>query len=97
VAWEQLTDRTTPAIGQTDQFDCASFGSQEPAQAELDRDPSGPSNLDPDDGTTSDAGNQYRQDLFDSGGSASGPVPLMTDGGCPSQFPAERDGACYPG
>ena len=75
----------------------------------MDRDPSDPSNLDPDDGTaacedydygvgtTSDAGDQYRQDLFDSGGSASGPVPLMTDGGCPSQFPAERDGACYPG
>jgi hypothetical protein len=35
-----------------DQYDCASFGSQESAQAELDRDPSDPSNLDEDnDGT----------------------------------------------
>jgi hypothetical protein len=32
---------------QEDQFDCASFGSQESAQAELERDPSDPSNLDP--------------------------------------------------
>jgi hypothetical protein len=33
----------------TDQYDCASFGSQESAQAELERDPSDPSNLDADD------------------------------------------------
>lgn len=32
-----------------DQYDCASFGSQEAAQAELERDPSDPSNLDADD------------------------------------------------
>src|SRR5215203_985256 len=32
-----------------EQYDCASFGSQESAQAELDRDPSDPSNLDADD------------------------------------------------
>ena len=52
VAWEQLTDPTTPAMAQTDQYDCASFGSQQSAQAELDRDPSDPNNLDPDnDGT----------------------------------------------
>ena len=31
------------------QFDCANFGSQEAAQAELERDPSDPSNLDADD------------------------------------------------
>jgi hypothetical protein len=34
---------------QTDQFDCASFDSQEEAQAELESDPSDPSNLDADD------------------------------------------------
>jgi hypothetical protein len=49
VAWEQLTDPTTPAFAQEDQYDCASFGSQESAQAEYDRDPSDPSNLDADD------------------------------------------------
>jgi Excalibur calcium-binding domain len=48
VAWEQLTDPTTPAFAQADQYDCASFGSQESAQAEYDRDPSDPSNLDAD-------------------------------------------------
>src|ERR671910_3195942 len=31
-----------------DQYDCASFGSQESAQAELERDPSDPNNLDSD-------------------------------------------------
>src|SRR5919112_1254790 len=35
-------------LAQDDQFDCASFGSQESAQAELERDPSDPSNLDAD-------------------------------------------------
>src|SRR5215218_3555260 len=37
------------AQAQEDMFDCASFGSQDAAQAELDRDPSDPSNLDADD------------------------------------------------
>ncbi len=37
------------ASAQTDQFDCASFDSQEEAQAELESDPSDPSNLDADD------------------------------------------------
>jgi hypothetical protein len=38
-----------PALAQADQYACASFGSQESALAELERDPSDPSNLDPDD------------------------------------------------
>jgi hypothetical protein len=37
-----------PTLAQN-QYDCASFGSQVAAQAELDRDPSDPSNLDADD------------------------------------------------
>jgi hypothetical protein len=48
VAWEELSNPTTPAFAQTDQYDCASFGSQESAQAELERNPDDPSNLDPD-------------------------------------------------
>src|SRR5918997_4207386 len=48
VAWEELADPSTPAYAQTDQYDCASFGSQESAQAELERNPDDPSNLDPD-------------------------------------------------
>jgi hypothetical protein len=48
ITYEQLVYPSTPAVAQTDQYDCASFGSQESAQAELDRDPSDPNNLDPD-------------------------------------------------
>src|SRR5215216_2131660 len=120
ITYEQIVYPSTPAVAQEDQYDCASFGSQESAQTELDRDPSDPSNLDPDGngtacedydygvGTTSAAGDQYGNaagdqyqqdlgsgDLFNSGGSSIGPVPLMPDGGCPSQVRAERDGACY--
>jgi hypothetical protein len=151
VAWEELADPSTPAYAQTDQYDCASFGSQESAQAELERNPDDPSNLDPDkdgqacedydyevDGSTSivtttqdstasatedatkdqnDASvaaavdqyssasasasaavDQYQgaSSLFDSGGPAGGAVPLMPDGSCPAEYPAEIDGACYP-
>jgi hypothetical protein len=48
VAWEELANPSTPAFAQEDQYDCASFGSQESAQAELERNPDDPSNLDPD-------------------------------------------------
>jgi hypothetical protein len=34
--------------------------------------------------------------LLEAGGPASGPLPLMPDGGCPREFPTMRDGACYP-
>jgi hypothetical protein len=129
VAWEELANPTTPAFAQTDQYDCASFGSQESAQAELERNPDDPSNLDSDQdgqacedydygvdggGSTSSATasatvdqyssaaatDQYEQgvaaaSLFDSGGPASGAVPLMPGGSCPAEFPTELDGACY--
>ena len=48
ITYEQIFYPDTLAVAQTDQYDCASFGSQESAQAELDRDPSDPNNLDPD-------------------------------------------------
>ena len=48
VTYEQIAYPSKPAVAQADLYDCASFGSQESAQAELDRDPSDPSNLDPD-------------------------------------------------
>ena len=48
MAWEEIADPTTPAFAQTDLYDCESFGSQQSAQAELERDLSDPSNLDPD-------------------------------------------------
>jgi hypothetical protein len=46
--WEQFTGSAIPAQAQADQYDCASFGSQQSAQAELERNPDDPSNLDPD-------------------------------------------------
>jgi len=48
MTWEELTGPAIPALAQADQYDCASFGSQESAQAELERNPDDPSNLDPD-------------------------------------------------
>jgi hypothetical protein len=34
-------------------------------------------------------------DLFESGGPQSGPLPLMSDGSCPKEFPTKTNGACY--
>ena len=144
MAWEELADPKTPAFAQTDQYDCESFGSQESAQAELERDLSDPNNLDPDangiacegydygggggstaatasssatqDPTAADptasatadptasataATDQYQEDLgsknlFNAGGPAGGPAPLMADGSCPPEYPAKHNGACYP-
>jgi hypothetical protein len=36
-----------------------------------------------------------KRNLFDSGGPENGAVPLMPDGGCPAEFPVERDDLCY--
>ena len=47
-SWEQLTDPDRPALAQEDLYDCQSFGSQESAQAELQRNPTDPYGLDPD-------------------------------------------------
>ena len=139
VAWEEIADPTTPAFAQTDQYDCESFGSQQSAQAELERDLSDPSNLDSDvdgiaceeydyggggDGSptanpkkampspktmpssqvisspTATASPQATSSppldtVLDSGGPEHGRVPLMPGGGCPSEYPVERGGACY--
>jgi hypothetical protein len=46
---QQADDEGVEDRQQEDQYDCASFGSQESAQAQLERDPSDPSNLDADD------------------------------------------------
>lgn len=127
MTYEQITNPITPAQAQqsTDQYDCESFGSRESAQTELDRDPSDPSNLDPDgngracddfDFGVEDNGNggdddnaaqtQYQDggtpqdtgngDLFNAGGPKNGPVPPMPDGACPTEFPIEQNGTCYP-
>src|SRR5215210_870634 len=48
VTYEQMVYPDEAALAQADQYDCASFGSQESAQVELDSDPSDPNNLDSD-------------------------------------------------
>jgi hypothetical protein len=48
VTYEQLVHTRESAAAQVNQYDCASFGSQQSAQAELERDPSDPNELDPD-------------------------------------------------
>ena len=48
ITYEQLIHPTTPAEAQANQVDCSSFGSQEAAQAALERDPSDPNDLDSD-------------------------------------------------
>jgi hypothetical protein len=49
VTYEQLIHPRVPAAAQSNQYNCASFGSQRSAQAELERDPSDPYDLDSDD------------------------------------------------
>lgn len=117
LSWEELAHPTSVALAQEDQYDCASFGSQESAQAELDRDPSDPSDLDPNGdgqacedynygtgGNNNSKGDQAggggngsarNDDLMNAGGPEGGPVPLMPGGGCPPEYPDDREGACY--
>jgi hypothetical protein len=64
VTYEQVVNPSTPALAQEDQYDCASFGSQESAQSELDRDPRDPNNLDSD-------GDGQACDDYDYGGTSS--------------------------
>lgn len=38
---------------------------------------------------------QPRGELLRAGGSGEGPVPPMPGGGCPREYPVEREAACY--
>ncbi len=72
VTYEQVINPSTPALAQEDQYDCASFGSQESAQSELERDPRDPNDLDPD-------GNGQACDDYDYGGTGTnGASPTTT-------------------
>jgi hypothetical protein len=72
VSFLTLLILAAPALAQEDQYDCASFGSQESAQTELENDPSDPSNLDPD-------GDGQACDDYDYG--TTGTSPQGTDSG----------------
>lgn len=102
ITWEQLTYSSTPALAQVDQYDCPSFGSQESAQTELDRDPSDPNKLDSDgDGIACE---NYDYGVDEGGGAAqdqyqrdTGNGDLFNAGG-PETGPVPRmpDGDCPP-
>ena len=78
VTYEQLVYPSERAEAQSDQYDCASFGSRESAQAELERDPSDPNNLDPD-------GNGRACEDYDYGSSATNsPLPSSPPPSSPS-------------
>ena len=135
--YEQIIYPSKPAVAQADQYDCASFGSQESAQVELDSDPSDPNNLDSDGngracdnypyGTSGSVAAstpvpssappvepsasalpssnasaspepkplQKSSNLFASGGPTNGPVPVMSNGRCPVEFPLKHKGLCH--
>ena len=73
MTYEQVVSTDTPAYAQEDQLDCVSFGSQESAQTELERDPSDPNNLDP------DGNGQACEDY--SYGTTTSPAPRSADEG----------------
>ncbi|MDP9477007.1 MAG: excalibur calcium-binding domain-containing protein [Actinomycetota bacterium] len=108
LAWETIPSAQAQS---GDPFDCADFDTQEEAQAEYDSDPSDPSGLDADDdgiaceelgdgssGGTGGSSGQYQYgggSLMDSGGAEDGAMPVMPGGGCPAEFPTNREGACH--
>ena len=40
-------------------------------------------------------GGQNNSSLLEAGGSKDGPMPLMPGGGCPAEFPIQKDAACH--
>jgi hypothetical protein len=89
ITYEQVVNTDTPAYAQENQFDCASFGSQESAQAELERDPSDPNNLDTDDNGQACEDYSYGA----TGGTTSSPAPTTTSSPAPTttSSPAPTD------
>ena len=86
VTYEQLIHPREPAAAQSDLYDCASFGSQQSAQAELERDPSDPNDLDSD-------GNGRACDDYDYSASTttqSSPLPSSPSPSNPSPTPKPR-------
>jgi hypothetical protein len=49
----------------------------------------------PSSGSADSNGTSASGTLLEAGGAGTGPVPTMPGGGCPEEFPTEKDGACY--
>jgi Excalibur calcium-binding domain len=91
------------SLAQDDQFDCASFGSQESAQTELERDPSDPSDLDGDDdgeacetypynGGGGGGGDDEELDCADFATQEEAQAELEQDRSDPNRLDADNDG-----
>ena len=89
--YEQKIYPSKPAVAQADQYDCASFGSQESAQVELDSDPSDPNNLDSD-------GNGIACDdyPYGTGGSVAASTPAPSTPAPSSAPPVEPSASASP-
>src|SRR5688572_6995512 len=81
--YQQILYPSRPAFAQ-DQFDCASFDSQAEAQAELRRDPSGPSGLDGPIGTASDGTSGVACEVYPYDNPARDETPVGAGGSPPS-------------
>jgi hypothetical protein len=110
MAWEELMGPIAPPKVQAQDYDCynGDFTYQDQAQAIYDADPTDPYRLDGDGiacdnlpqrpgggGTGTGGGTGGGGRILDSGGPKNGPVPLMSGGGCPDEYPVELGGACY--
>ena len=99
VTYEQLVHPREPSAAQSNQYDCSSFGSQQAAQAELERDPSDPNDLDPDgngracddyDYGTSTTNSTSQSSPSPSTASPSSPSPSSPSTSSPSHSPKPR-------
>jgi hypothetical protein len=90
--YEQIIYPSKSAMAQADQYDCTSFGSQESAQVELDRDPSDPNNLDSD-------GNGIACDdyPYGTGGSVAASTPAPSTPVPTGALPGEPSASASPG
>ncbi len=96
--WEALSDPATPARAQGITTPSPSTSSASPSSsASASASSSASTSASASASASANASqDQYKGTLFDAGGPAIGPVPLMPDGSCPAEYPVKQDGACYP-
>src|SRR5215211_2998183 len=92
--YEQIIYPSKPAVAQADQYDCASFGSQESTQVVLDGDPSDPNNLDSDGNGIACDNYPYGTSVAASTPAASTPAPSTVSPGSnssPTPAPPQKN------
>ena len=97
VAW-QLANMETAARAQeitTAQVTTAEQTLQEPPTTASPAPETTTTTASPSPTTATPAPTRDRGPLMDAGGPTAGPVPLMPGGGCPEEYPVQRNGACY--